>query len=167
MGVFFASSVLDVVSISVQQRACASLLSFVFLPFCNVLIVQFIISLVWFAWVSSASLLFKPLLFEVRQVAVVSWQFVRQLAESVYHMCLRQWFRNGSDGHSNNNNMLCSSQREIKAVVRAYTLTHNEELNCTFLNNWKSWNTHTYTLLDIHSLFLNGHTLKHWSNANT
>ena len=27
-----------------------------------------------------------------------------------------------------------SSQREIKAVVRSYTLTHNEELNCIYLN---------------------------------
>ena len=25
-------------------------------------------------------------------------------------------------------------RREIKAVVRSYTLTHNEELNCTYLN---------------------------------
>ena len=28
-----------------------------------------------------------------------------------------------------NNNILYSSQREIKAVVRSYTLTYNEELN--------------------------------------
>ena len=56
-----------------------------------------------------------------------------------------------------------SAQRKIKAVLGSYTLTHNEELNCTYLNNSKSWNTHTYTLLDTHTLFLNLHTLKHWS----
>ena len=33
----------------------------------------------------------------------------------------------------NNNNILYSFQREIKAVVRSYTWTHNEELNCTYL----------------------------------
>ena len=38
-----------------------------------------------------------------------------------------QWCTDG-------NNILYSSQREIKAVVRSYTLTHNEELNCTYLN---------------------------------
>ena len=35
----------------------------------------------------------------------------------------------------NNNNILYSSQREIKAVVRSYTLTHNQKLNCTYLDN--------------------------------
>ena len=45
----------------------------------------------------------------------------------------------------NNNNLLYSSQREIKAVLRSDTFTHKEELNCTYLSNSKSWNTHTYT----------------------
>ena len=49
-------------------------------------------------------------------------------------------------------NIPYSSQREIKAVVRSYALTHNEELNFTYLSNSKSWNTHTYTLSDIHPL---------------
>ena len=32
-----------------------------------------------------------------------------------------------------------SFHSEIKAVVRSYTLTHKEELNCTYyLNNYKS-----------------------------
>ena len=34
----------------------------------------------------------------------------------------------------NNSNILYSSQRESKAVLRSYTLTYNEELNCTYLN---------------------------------
>ena len=45
----------------------------------------------------------------------------------------------------NNSNILYSSQQEIKAVVRSYTLTHNEELNGTYLNNSKLWNTHVPT----------------------
>ena len=53
----------------------------------------------------------------------------------------------------NNNNILYSSQREIKAVVRS----HNEK---TYLSNSKSLNTRTYTLLDIRPLFLSLHTLK-------
>ena len=55
--------------------------------------------------------------------------------------------------HDNNtsNNILYLSQRENKAVVRSYTLTHNEEWNCT----------HTHTLSDIRPLPLNLHTLKH------
>ena len=67
----------------------------------------------------------------------------------------------------NNNNLLDSSQQEIKAVVQFYTLTHNEELNCTYCNYSKSWNTHThtYTLLDIHPLSLSLHMPKHWSNT--
>ena len=36
------------------------------------------------------------------------------------------------------NNVLYSSQREIKAVLRSDTLTHNEKMNCTYLNNSKS-----------------------------
>ena len=51
---------------------------------------------------------------------------------------------------SNNNSILYSSLREIKAVVRS----HNEEHN-----NSKSLNTCTYTLLDICPLSLNLHTL--------
>ena len=66
-----------------------------------------------------------------------------------------------------NNNILYSAQREIKAVVRSYTLTHNEEWNCTYLNNSKSCNVYTYTFLDIRPRSLNLHTLKHCSNANT
>ena len=52
----------------------------------------------------------------------------------------------------NNSNILYSSQREIKAVVRAYTLTHNENLNCTFLDNSKSSEMHMYALLNTHTL---------------
>ena len=48
--------------------------------------------------------------------------------------------------NSNNNNVLYSSQREIKAAVRSFTLTQNEEMNCIYLNNSMSRNTHTYTL---------------------
>ena len=59
-----------------------------------------------------------------------------------------------NNNSNNNNNILYSSQREIKAVVRSCTLTHNEELNFTYLNNSKSWNTYTYTLSDIHPLKL-------------
>ena len=29
-------------------------------------------------------------------------------------------------------------QWEIKAVIQSYTLTHNKELNCTYLNNSKT-----------------------------
>ena len=39
--------------------------------------------------------------------------------------------------YSNNTDILYSSQQEIKAVVRPYTLTHKEELNCTYVNNSK------------------------------
>ena len=46
--------------------------------------------------------------------------------------------RFSSDSRTNNNNIFYSSQREIKAVVRSYTLTHIEELNCTRLTNSKS-----------------------------
>ena len=66
---------------------------------------------------------------------------------------------------TNNNNILYSSQREIKAVVRSYTLTHKEELNYTYLN--KSHETQSRALLDIHPLSLSLRTLKDWSNANT
>ena len=52
----------------------------------------------------------------------------------------------------NNNNILYSSLREIKAVVRS----HNEEL---YLNSSNSLNTRTYTLLVIRPLSLNLHTL--------
>ena len=51
-----------------------------------------------------------------------------------------------------NNNILYSSQREIKAVVRSYTLTYNEELNCTYLNNSKS---HDQLLFEYFSLSCN------------
>ena len=42
-----------------------------------------------------------------------------------------QW---GLFNNNNNNNILYSSQRETVAVIRSYsyTLTHNEELNCTY-----------------------------------
>ena len=43
------------------------------------------------------------------------------------------------------------SRREIKAVVRSHQRT--------YLNNYKSWNTRTYTLLDIRPLSLKLHTL--------
>ena len=46
--------------------------------------------------------------------------------------------RFSSDSRTNKNNIFYSSQREIKAVVRSYTLTHIEELNCTRLTNSKS-----------------------------
>jgi len=39
------------------------------------------------------------------------------------------WFNN------NNSNVPYSSQREVKAVVRSYTLTHSEKMNCTYLSN--------------------------------
>ena len=52
-----------------------------------------------------------------------------------------------------NNNILYSSQWEIKAVVRS----NNEHI--TYVNNSKSWTTRTYTLLDIRLLSLNLHTL--------
>ena len=52
--------------------------------------------------------------------------------------------------NNNNNNVLYSSQRESKSAVWSFTLTHNEELNCIYLNNSMSRNTHTYTLLDIY-----------------
>jgi len=71
----------------------------------------------------------------------------------------------------NSNDILYSSQQEIKAVVRSYTLMHNEELNSTYLNTkvtkhthvdtlvnvsiTKSRNTHRYILLDINLLSLN------------
>ena len=51
---------------------------------------------------------------------------------------------------TNNNNLFYSSQWEIKAVIQL----HNKSLN-----NSKSLNTRTYTLLDIRSLSLNLHTL--------
>ena len=73
-----------------------------------------------------------------------------------YHLAVRflaqhslQWYRlsgqnmsprnSGKEKFNNNNNILYSTQREIKAVVRS----HNEEHN-----NYKPWNTRTYTLLD-------------------
>ena len=65
----------------------------------------------------------------------------------------------------NNNSTLYSSQREIKTVVWSYSLTHNEELNRTFLNNSVMKRTPSYTLLDTHTLSLNLHTLKDWSNT--
>ena len=76
--------------------------------------------------------------------------------------------------YSNNTDILYSSQQEIKAVVRTYTLTHKEELNCTYVNNSKPWNTHAHALLDIHAHALldihplspNLHTLKEWSDTN-
>ena len=37
--------------------------------------------------------------------------------------------------YNNSNNILYSPQWEIKAVIQSYALTHNEELNCTHLNN--------------------------------
>ena len=36
-------------------------------------------------------------------------------------------------GGLHNSNNIYSSQREIKAVVRSYTVTHNEKLNCIYL----------------------------------
>ena len=54
--------------------------------------------------------------------------------------------------YNNNNNILYSSQREIKDVVRS----HNEEHISIILS---SLNTRTYTLLDIRPLFLSLHTL--------
>ena len=81
--------------------------------------------------------------------------------------CNMSWERQVCTGNdNNNNNILYSSQWEIKAVVRSYTLMYNKHLYCTYLNNSKSWNGHMYSLLDIHPLSLNLHTLKHWSNAN-
>ena len=44
------------------------------------------------------------------------------------------------------NNILYSSQREIKVVLRSYTLMHNEELNCTYLNNSVMKHTYLHTL---------------------
>ena len=54
--------------------------------------------------------------------------------------------------NNNNNNILYSSQRKIKAVVQSYTLTYNEELNCTYLNNSKS---HDQLLFEYFSLSCN------------
>ena len=55
------------------------------------------------------------------------------------------------DERVNNNNILYSSQREIKAVVRS----HNEEHVSIILSH----ETRTYTLLDICPFSLNLHTL--------
>ena len=55
----------------------------------------------------------------------------------------------------NNNNILYSSQREIKAVFRPFTLTHNEEYISVIQSHETHTHTHTYTLLDIHPLSLN------------
>ena len=41
------------------------------------------------------------------------------------------YFTKKITGVYDNNNMHYSSQWEIKAVVRSYTLTQNEKLNCT------------------------------------
>ena len=66
----------------------------------------------------------------------------------------------------NNNNILYSSQQEIKAVVWSYILIQ--------MKNWiahisiiPSHETHTHTLLDIHPLSLNLSTLKEWSYADS
>ena len=62
----------------------------------------------------------------------------------------------------NTKNVLYSSQREIKAVFRSYTLKHNEELHISQqFRVMKRTYTHMYTLLDIHSLPFNWHMLKH------
>ena len=53
--------------------------------------------------------------------------------------------------HSDNNNILYSSQRKIKAVIRS----HNEGHISVILSH----ETCTYTLLDIRPLSLNLHTL--------
>ena len=51
--------------------------------------------------------------------------------------------------NNSNNNILYSSQREIKAVVRSHTLpTTKNWIALNYLNNLKLWNTHTYPLLD-------------------
>ena len=52
---------------------------------------------------------------------------------------------------NNNNNILDPSEWEIKAVVQS----HNKEYISVILSH----ETRTYTLLDIHPLFLNLHTL--------
>ena len=48
--------------------------------------------------------------------------------------------------YNNSNNILYSPQREIKAVIQSYALTHNEELNCTHLNNSVMKRRHVHTL---------------------
>ena len=53
----------------------------------------------------------------------------------------------------------------MKAVIQSYTLTHNEELNNTYVNNSES-GKQTYTRLDIHPLPLSLLMIKHWSNAS-
>ena len=66
----------------------------------------------------------------------VLWQIVyfpQWLIEAVWYL--------------NNSNILYSSQREIKSVVRSYALTHIEELNSTSLNN-----SNDETLTRIHTL---------------
>ena len=53
--------------------------------------------------------------------------------------CNMSWERQVCTGNdNNNNNILYSSQWEIKAVVQSYTLTCNKHLYCTYLNNSKS-----------------------------
>ena len=49
----------------------------------------------------------------------------------------------------NSNDILYSSQQEIKAVVRSYTLMHNEELNSTYLNTKVTKHTHVDTLVHV------------------
>ena len=74
-----------------------------------------------------------------------------------WHACLKL------QASLNNNNILYSSQWEIKAVIQS----HDEEHFSVILShethaqtrNSKSWNTRTYTRLDIRPLSLNLHTL--------
>ena len=57
--------------------------------------------------------------------------------------------------HPDNNNILYSSQRKIKTVIRS----HNEEHISVILSHETHAHIYIYTLLDIRRLSLNLHTL--------
>ena len=66
-----------------------------------------------------------------------------------------------TNNNYNNNNILYSSQREIKAVVRS----HNQEHISIILSHETHAHTRTYTLLDIRPLSVRGVCHDPWAGS--